>query len=303
MPNDGPQGIGRSIGHPHTDTHYVHCDNCGADGPVHDTEYEARAAWNRRPVTSESELVPLMAPCEGGPILPDSCSDCRREGSTCAIAALAQQAATCQPLADERPDTASHSTLAILNLPIIRDGAGRAMLDRKAVECILMDWDRAAIARQSPSIDQQGGAPAKPIYQAWHRGNGGWDDCNEREYNSAPETDRRIVYIAAPSPSAEDDQDAKDADRYRWLLEDPANVTWGDFYDRTSHGPNWSVSDAIDAAMSQAKGTGKKEDDPRVRELIEAARPFTSGDIVDETSGTTHLMARLQSAIEEFDNE
>lgn len=59
MPNEGPQGIGRSIGHPHTDTHYVHCDNCGADGPAHLTEYEARSAWNSRnsqsPATSAAD--------------------------------------------------------------------------------------------------------------------------------------------------------------------------------------------------------------------------------------------------------
>lgn len=34
-----------------------------------------------------------------------------------------------------------------------------------------------------------------------------------------------------------------------------------------------------------------------LRELIKAARPFTDGDIVDETSGTVDLMDRLESAI------
>ena len=32
--------------------------------------------------------------------------------------------------------------------------------------------------------------------------------------------------------------------------------------------------------------------------LVNASRPFTSGDIVDETSGTIPLMKRLKSAIE-----
>lgn len=35
-----------------------------------------------------------------------------------------------------------------------------------------------------------------------------------------------------------------------------------------------------------------------LRELIESARPFTSGDTVDETCGTIPLMARLKKAIE-----
>ena len=34
-----------------------------------------------------------------------------------------------------------------------------------------------------------------------------------------------------------------------------------------------------------------------LRELIEAARPFTSGNTVDETSGTIPLMERLSEAI------
>jgi hypothetical protein len=33
-------------------------------------------------------------------------------------------------------------------------------------------------------------------------------------------------------------------------------------------------------------------------ELIDAARPFTSGDIVDETDGTIPIMERLEVAIE-----
>jgi hypothetical protein len=32
--------------------------------------------------------------------------------------------------------------------------------------------------------------------------------------------------------------------------------------------------------------------------LIEAARPFTSGDVVDETTATIPLMAELQAAID-----
>ena len=35
-----------------------------------------------------------------------------------------------------------------------------------------------------------------------------------------------------------------------------------------------------------------------LRELIDAAKPFTSGDVVDETSGTIPLMERLEDAIE-----
>lgn len=42
-----------------------------------------------------------------------------------------------------------------------------------------------------------------------------------------------------------------------------------------------------------------------LHELAEAATPFTSGNIVDETNGTTPLMERLDRAIErakEIDN-
>jgi len=35
-----------------------------------------------------------------------------------------------------------------------------------------------------------------------------------------------------------------------------------------------------------------------LEELIEAAEPFASGDIVDETSGTIPLMNRLERAID-----
>ena len=35
-----------------------------------------------------------------------------------------------------------------------------------------------------------------------------------------------------------------------------------------------------------------------IKELIEAAKPFLSGDVVDETSGTILLIERLEQAIE-----
>lgn len=35
-----------------------------------------------------------------------------------------------------------------------------------------------------------------------------------------------------------------------------------------------------------------------VKELIEASRPFTDGNVVDETSGTVPKMCRLDDAIE-----
>jgi hypothetical protein len=49
----------------------------------------ARYVDSRAPASSRDAV--LMAPCEGGEILPDSCSDCRREGTPCAIADLVQQ--------------------------------------------------------------------------------------------------------------------------------------------------------------------------------------------------------------------
>ncbi len=39
-----------------------------------------------------------------------------------------------------------------------------------------------------------------------------------------------------------------------------------------------------------------------VKELRDAAEPFTSGDIVDETEGTEPLMDRLESAIKKVDD-
>ena len=35
-----------------------------------------------------------------------------------------------------------------------------------------------------------------------------------------------------------------------------------------------------------------------IKELIESAKPFLSGDVVDETCGTIPLMDRLEKAIE-----
>lgn len=40
-------------------TRYVHCDDCGMDGPTADTEAEAIAAWNTRPEASLSSMVAL----------------------------------------------------------------------------------------------------------------------------------------------------------------------------------------------------------------------------------------------------
>ncbi len=42
-----------------------------------------------------------------------------------------------------------------------------------------------------------------------------------------------------------------------------------------------------------------KEFEAILIELIDAAKPFTSGDIVDETTGTIPLMERLERAIDE----
>ena len=39
-----------------------------------------------------------------------------------------------------------------------------------------------------------------------------------------------------------------------------------------------------------------------VEELRDAAKPFTSGDIVDETTGTIPLMERLEVAIKRVDD-
>ena len=43
----------------------------------------------------------------------------------------------------------------------------------------------------------------------------------------------------------------------------------------------------------------KEQDKKILRDLIEAARPFTSGDVVDETCGTMPLMEALENAIEQ----
>ena len=39
-----------------------------------------------------------------------------------------------------------------------------------------------------------------------------------------------------------------------------------------------------------------------LEELIEAAEPFTSDEVVDETTGTIPLMERLEEAIEQAEN-
>ncbi len=44
-------------------------------------------------------------------------------------------------------------------------------------------------------------------------------------------------------------------------------------------------------------------DKVKIKELIEAAKPFLSGDVVDETSGTIPLMDRLENAIDAVEEE
>lgn len=71
-PNDHATS-GGEVGIPHVDSFFVHCDGCGADGPVEDTHGDAIEAWNTRqaalahasssttnPQESSSRLVDAM---------------------------------------------------------------------------------------------------------------------------------------------------------------------------------------------------------------------------------------------------
>ncbi|WP_438396392.1 hypothetical protein [Caballeronia sp. DA-9] len=60
--------------------------------------------------------------------------------------------------------------------------------------------------------------------------------------------------------------DAVDAQRYRWLLDHPEHVEYGDFYDRTWLGPMATVSDAIDAAI--AASAPKKTNEYKYEQLV-----------------------------------
>jgi hypothetical protein len=55
-PNDVAE-CGRNMSYPGVDANYGHCDRCGMDGPVMDTEEGAREAWNRR-------TAPVSAPLD-----------------------------------------------------------------------------------------------------------------------------------------------------------------------------------------------------------------------------------------------
>lgn len=46
-PND-IAGVGSQNGVPHVDSFYVHCDGCGADGPIERTHQDAITLWNNR---------------------------------------------------------------------------------------------------------------------------------------------------------------------------------------------------------------------------------------------------------------
>lgn len=261
---------------------------------------------DRQAATSGSELAPDADLDYLLEYITVSAAHSAAQRKVAELRALAQQAATCQPLADERAKIVKEIATT-LQRQLETASASAAERNENALAGLLSALSsqahlilavegrferRAALAHQSPSIDQQGGALDDAIRKSAILVNGIWYvpmhaiahrpiapanlpevlpedvlryamECSGRNNPDGARLVRTIYHfirecLTAPSPSAEDDQDAKDADRYRWLLEDPANVTWGDFYDRTSHGPNWSVSDAIDAAMSQAKGAGKE---------------------------------------------
>lgn len=180
---------------------------------VEDADRIAEHVWmsSEQAATSGGELAPdervtfdAAAICES--VVDDSIGE--REKSTareCARrirAALSQHTATCQPLADLLPAPRKpHSSEA-------RDQAHAAGWNA------CLEATRAALARQSPSIDQQGVAVAS-ILQArttWPE-LAAWEDIDQITYNrlktnGAYET--RVVYTA-PAPAAQADQDAKDS--------------------------------------------------------------------------------------------
>ena len=112
-------------------------------------------APTRQPLADER--APLMAPCEGGPILPDSCSDCRREGSTCAIA---------QPIVSPAIEP--------------RDWIEDASHENGNYQCkcstcgnLFVGYKRRVICKScaqranSPAIEQQGGETAERDDRMW----------------------------------------------------------------------------------------------------------------------------------------
>ena len=44
-------------------------------------------------------------------------------------------------------------------------------------------------------------------------------------------------------------------------------------------------------------------DEKIIKRLVKAAKPFTSGDVVDETDGTIPLMEELEEAIAEIESQ
>lgn len=78
-------------------------------------EAEMMESWL---ATAPNRDAVLMAPCEGGEILPDSCSDCRREGTPCAIADLAQQGVSHASNAGEDTAVERRRDLATAQLPL-----------------------------------------------------------------------------------------------------------------------------------------------------------------------------------------
>jgi hypothetical protein len=60
-------------------------------------------------------------------------------------------------------------------------------------------------------------------------------------------------------PRVTEQVDERDAARYRWLMDNQWCVEWNDsFYDRSSHGPNWTATNAIDAAIAASAAQEKK---------------------------------------------
>ena len=69
---------GSCVGVPKSDAFYVHCDECGAEGPVGDDEPESVANWNARALTSEvSRLSTALA--EARPAISDVIAERARQ--------------------------------------------------------------------------------------------------------------------------------------------------------------------------------------------------------------------------------
>lgn len=119
------------------------------------------------------------------------------------------------------------------------------------------DWEVWCAARAGSAAPA--GQQAEPIYQVWDMGSGGWGDTTRNHYDYTPDQHRRIVYLApvsaAPAAAVQPgEQDARDAERFRWIENNCRTTGGGHGFTLTCYVPvdEEDIGCAIDSVLAAA---------------------------------------------------